>query len=268
MTVRPAPTEIPPEIHPTAVVHPQADVADGVHIGAYAIIGEHVRIGTGTIIGPHVVIDGHTEIGQQNNIYQFASIGAPPQDLKYHGEPTRLVIGDHNIIREYVTVCLGTVTGREETIVGSHCLFMVYTHVAHDCIVGDRVIMANYAALGGHVILQDDVVIGAQSGMHQFARIGRAAMLAAQSGSSKDIAPYCIASGSHSKLYGLNKVGLDRLGVSKEAQAELRKAYRVIFQSSMTATEAIAAVRGEVEQTPEVTDLLQFIEESTRGICR
>ena len=257
-----------PLIHSTAVIHPGAVLGEGVKVGPFCVIGENVRIRRGTKIGSHVVIEGLTEIGESNYIAQFASLGAPPQDLKYRGEPTHLRIGDRNIIREYVTMHRGTVTGRSITEVGDDNLFMVGVHLPHDCKIGNKVIIANATHLGGHVTVEDGAVIGALVGIHQFARVGAVAMVAAKAGVPKDVPPYTIAAGDRATLFGLNKVGLERVGISPKSKASLKKAYRIIFQSSLQLNEAIKKVREEVEPCKEVVHLLEFIETSERGILR
>jgi len=256
------------EIHNTAIVHPGASIADGVNIGAYSIIEDDVTIGPGTIIGPHVVIESHTTIGQENIIRQFSSLGAAPQDTKYKGEPTKLIIGDGNDIREYVTMSRGTVGGNGETVVGSNCMFMVSAHVGHDCVLGDNVVVANAAALGGHCVVQSDAVIGAQSGLHQMVRIGKGAMFGAHSAIVLDVVPYTMATGLRAKLIGLNKVGLARKGVTAEDIKHIQSAYKIIFKSSLKVADALDKVRTEIEQTTEVVEMVKFIEESKRGIVR
>jgi UDP-N-acetylglucosamine acyltransferase len=256
------------DIHATAIVDPKAELADDVIIGPYAVIGPHVRIDSGTTVGSHTVIDGWTEIGRNNRISSFVSIGFPPQDLKYKGGPTRLVIGDGNTIREYATIHRGTEHGGGVTQIGNHNLIMAYVHVAHDCILHNRVIMANAAMLAGHVVIEDDAVIGGLAAIHQFSRIGTHAYIGAKAGIKKDIPPYMLATGYPAKLYGPNTVGLKRKGFSSEAIQGLKKAYKIIFRSGLTLPEAVEETRREVGSIAEVGNLLRFIEGTQRGLTR
>lgn len=255
-------------IHSTAIVDPKAELADDVVIGPYAVIGPHVQIDSGTSIGSHTVIDGWTRIGRNNRISSFVSMGFPPQDLKYKGGPTQLVIGDGNTIREYATIHRGTEHGGGITQIGNHNLIMAYAHVAHDCILQDRVIMANAAMLAGHVLIENDAVIGGLAAIHQFSRIGTHAYVGAKAGIKKDIPPYMLATGYPAKLYGPNTVGLKRKGFSSEAIQALKKAYKIIFRSGLTLGEALEQVRQEVGNFAEVGNLLRFIEGTQRGLTR
>jgi len=254
------------QIHPTAVVAPGAELSNGVKIGPYAIIGTHVTIGEGAEIGPHVVIDGKTTIGAKAHIFQFASVGADPQDIKYKGELTSVEIGEGTIIREFVTIHRGTDEGGGLTSIGKKCMIMAYSHIAHDCHIGNGVIMANGATLGGHVVIGNHVVMGGLTAVHQFCHIGDYAFLGAMSGTAKDIPPYVKFWGQRGKLYGLNKIGLRRHGFSREALKALEKAYNILFKSNLLKAEAIKKAEQEVEQTPEVKNLLNFVKESKRGI--
>jgi UDP-N-acetylglucosamine acyltransferase len=256
------------QVHPTAIVAAGAELGDGVIIGPYTMIGPQVRIGAGTRVGPHVVIEGRTSLGARNEIFQFASIGAVPQDLKYHGEPSELLIGDDNRIREFCTLQPGTEGGGMVTRVGNGNLLMNYSHVAHDCILGDRNIVANGTQLGGHVTIESGVVIGALSGIHQFARLGESAIIGAGSMVSQDVPPFCNATGDRATLHGLNTLGLKRRGVSPEAIRALRAAYRLMFQSSLRVAEAVPRIRAEIPGVPEVERFVAFIEQSERGVCR
>lgn len=255
-------------IHPTAIVHPQAQLAADVEIGPYAIIGEHVKIGRGTKIGAHAVIDGWTEIGEENQIFHLTSVGGVPQDLKYRGETTWLRIGNRNIIREFATLQPGTVTGDGETTIGDNNLFMAYCHVAHDCHVGNRVIMANGATLAGHVVVEDFSILGGLCAVHQYTRVGESAMLAGGSMVGQDVPPYTIASGDRAELKGLNLVGLKRRGFSAENIAGIKKAYKLLVRSGLRLEEAVARIRAEIPLTPEINHFLEFVEKSKRGICR
>ncbi len=256
------------EIHNTAIVHPKAVLGDGVRIGPYAIIGEHVRIGGGTQIGPHVVIDGWTEIGPACQIFPFASIGSVPQDLKFKGEESRLVIGANNIIRESVTINRGTEHGGGETVIGDHNLFMAYAHVAHDCRIGSHVILANAATLAGHILVEDHAIIGGLVGVHQFVRIGAYAMIGGCSAVAQDVPPFVSAAGNRVQLYGLNLVGLKRHQFSDQRIAALKKAYRLLFRSKLPLKEALQQVRDEIGDSTDVQQLLRFVESSPRGVVR
>jgi len=255
-------------IHPTAIVAPGAQLAPDVSVGAYALVGPRVRIGPGTTVGPHVVVEGRTTIGARNQIFQFASIGAVPQDLKYHGEDSELIIGDDNRIREFCTLQPGTEGGGMVTRIGTGNLLMNYTHIAHDCAVGDRTIIANGTQLGGHVVIDHGVIIGALAGIHQFVHLGESAIIGAGSMVSQDVPPFCNATGDRATLHGLNTVGLKRRGFSPELILTLKRAYRIVFQSRLRTVEAIARVRAELPGVPEVERFVAFIEASTRGVCR
>ncbi|MGH7818188.1 MAG: acyl-ACP--UDP-N-acetylglucosamine O-acyltransferase [Candidatus Binatia bacterium] len=255
-------------IHATAVVAENAVIDGTVEIGAYAVIGPEVRIGAGTRVGPHVVVEGRTTIGARNRIFQFSSIGAIPQDLKYHGEPTELVIGDDNIIREFTTLHIGTEGGGGVTSVGDHNLLMNFSHVAHDCRLGSRVILANGATLAGHVIVEDYVIVGGLAAVHQFVRLGESSMLGGGAMVVQDVPPYCVVQGDRAGLVGLNVEGLRRRGFTAESLKQLRAAYRSLFRSGMPLREAVAKTREELSGAPEVERLVGFIEASKRGICR
>ncbi len=255
-------------IHPTAIVDEGAEIHETAELGPYCIVGPHVKIGAGTRVGPHAVLDGRTEIGENNEIFHHASIGAVPQHAKYRGEPTRLVIGSNNIIREFVTIHLGTVEDRGITRVGDRNLLMAYAHVAHDCTLENEVILANSAMLGGHVYVESNAILGGIVGVHQFVRIGRRAMIGGMSGVRLDIPPFTRASDNPAKLYGLNTIGLERSGFSPEEIGRLRKAYRIVFQSGALLQEAIGKARAELGGDPNVEDLLVFLEKSERGFCR
>lgn len=255
-------------IHSTALIDPGAEIAEGVEIGPYAVIGDGVRIGTGTRIRHHSSVLGPTVIGRENDIFPFASLGAAPQDLGYRGEPTRLETGDRNVFREFVTINRGTSKGGGLTKIASNCYFMSYSHVAHDCVVGNNVIMANSAALGGHIHIGDYAILGGLVAVHQFARIGRLAMIGGVSGVPKDIPPFMIASGERAELYGLNSVGLRRHGFTADQISQLKRAYRLLFRSGLALKEAASRVEDEFSGAEEVEELLEFIRTSKRGICR
>jgi UDP-N-acetylglucosamine acyltransferase len=255
-------------IHPTAVVAPTAELAADVSVGAYSIIGARVRLGAATVVGPHVVIDGRTTIGARNHLFPFASIGSEPQDLKFHGEDSELVIGDDNRIREFCTLQPGTEGGGMLTRVGSGNLLMNYSHIAHDCLLGDRVIVANGVQLGGHVVIEDAVVLGALAGIHQFVRLGESALIGAGSMVSQDVAPFCNATGDRATLHGLNALGLKRRGIGAEAQQAIKRAYKLMFQSGLRVADAVARIRAEIPGVAEVERFVAFIERSERGVVR
>ncbi|MBI3079616.1 MAG: acyl-ACP--UDP-N-acetylglucosamine O-acyltransferase [Deltaproteobacteria bacterium] len=260
-------SRVPLEIHPGAVVHPDAKLGPGVTVGPYAVIGEHVVIGAGTTIGPHAVIEGWTEIGQECRIAQFACIGGPPQHLEYRGEETRVVIGNRNVIREFVTIHRGTVRGGARTVIGDDNYLMAYAHVAHDCEVGNHVIMANCASLAGHILIEDYAVLGGLAGIHQFARIGAHALVGACSGVSQDVPPYVHATGNRATPHGLNTVGLKRHGFSEETLRTLEQAYKLLYRSGLTLQEALDQIQQQL-RGPEVEHFVAFIKASERGVVR
>jgi UDP-N-acetylglucosamine acyltransferase len=256
-------------IHPTAIVDSNAEIARGVEIGPYAVIGPHVRLGDGVHVGPHVVIDGRTTIGADTAIFPFASIGHIPQDLKYKGEPSELVIGARNVIREHVTMNPGTEGGGMVTRVGDRCLFMVGSHVAHDCKVGDHVVMANNATLAGHVEVGDWAILGGLSAVHQFCRIGRFAMIGGMSGVENDVIPYGSVMGNRARLAGLNIVGLKRRGFTRDQIHNLRTAYRLLFAEEGTLAERLSDVEEIYHDNEVVMEIVAFIRaDSTRAICQ
>ena len=256
-------------IHPTAIVDPTAEIDESVEIGPYTIVQKNVIIGQGTRIGPHVVIGEGTQIGQRCQIYQFASVGEAPQALAYRGEKTFLILGDQNIVREFVTLNRGTAGGGGKTVIGNQNLFMAYSHVAHDCQLGNQVILANGATLAGHITIEDHAVIGGLSAIHQFCRIGTHAFISGMTGITLDVPPYMLASGSRARLFGLNTVGLKRFHFSEASVKALKKAYRIIFRSGLTLEKAVKQVKEDaISQLPEIQHLLQFIQQSKRGISR
>jgi UDP-N-acetylglucosamine acyltransferase len=256
-------------IHPTAIIDSKAEISEGVEIGPYSVIEKNVLIGEGTKIGPHVVIREGTYIGKQCQISQFASIGEAPQFLGYKGEKTFLQIGDHNIIREFVTLHRGTIKGGGKTIIGNENFLMAYSHVAHDCQIGNQVVMANGATLAGHILIEDCAIIGGLAAVHQFCRVGTYAIIGGLTGVLLDIPPYTKAQGDLARLFGLNTIGLKRANFSEETLKALKKAYRIIFRSSLTLEKAMKRVaEDEISQTPEVQHFLQFIQCSKRGITR
>ncbi|MBI3996274.1 MAG: acyl-ACP--UDP-N-acetylglucosamine O-acyltransferase [Candidatus Omnitrophica bacterium] len=255
-------------VHPTATVHPKARLAAGVSVGPYAVINEHVTIGPRTKIGAHCVIDGHTTIGEDCELFTGAVLGSIPQDLKYRGEDSLLVIGDRNKIREYVTMNPGTVGGGGKTIVGSDGLFMAYSHVAHDCVIGNHIIMANSVALAGHITIADRAIIGGLVGVHQFVRIGTLAFVGGCSRVAQDIPPFSTCVGYPAKVYGLNSEGLRRAGISEDVKPKLHHAFRILFHSKLSMSHAVAKLASESTTCPEVQQLLTFVRESKRGVCR
>ncbi len=255
-------------IHPTAIITPGAQIHPTATVGPYAVIGGQVKIGAETIVGAHTVIEGDTTIGEKNHIFHLASVGAPPQDLKYAGENTKLVIGDENQIREFTTMHLGTVGGGGITKIGNKNLFMAYAHVAHDCIVGNGCVLANAATLAGHVEVGDHCTLGGLSAVHQFTRIGKHAFLAGGTMAVMDVPPYCIAQGDRAELAGPNSVGLKRHGYTDEQQTRIKDAYRLLFRSKMGLNEALSQLQAEMGQYAEIALLLEFITNSKRGITR
>lgn len=255
----------PPRIHPTAVVDALVELGDGVEIGPYAVIGPNVKIGEGTQIGPHVVIERDTDLGRECRVHAGAVLGGDPQDLKYAGEPARLVVGDRTVIRECATLNRGTsASGRTE--IGADCLIMAYAHVAHDCRLGDHVIVSNAVNMGGHCVLGDWVIVGGLTAIHQFVQIGAHAFVGGSSAVRKDVPPFVKAAGDPLRLFGLNAVGLQRRGFPDEARAELRRAYRLLFQSKYNLGEAVARAREELEGSRHAAALLDFIVRSERGV--
>jgi UDP-N-acetylglucosamine acyltransferase len=255
-------------VHPTAIVDARAEIDGDVQIGPYCVIGAGVTIGKGCRVHSHAVITGRTTLGEGNVVFPFATIGDTPQDLKYKGEPSELLIGNRNTIREYVSLNPGTTGGGMVTRVGDQNLLMMQCHIAHDCLLGDRNVVANGATLGGHVVIEDFVIVGGLVGIHQFVRIGTGAILGAGSMVSKDVPPYCNATGDRAKLHGLNLEGLKRRGFDKTVIALLRKAYRIVFQSALRTEDALKKIREELPAIPEIEKFASFIAQSGRGVCR
>jgi UDP-N-acetylglucosamine acyltransferase len=254
-------------IHPSANVHPQAKIGAGTSIGPHVTVGPNVRIGPGCKVGASAVVDGWTEIGEGTEIYPFASIGLVPQDLKYKGEPTRLVIGSHNVFREFVTIHRGTQGGGGVTTIGDHNVFMAYVHVAHDCHVGNRTIFGNMATLGGHVHVEDFANISAGSGVHQFCRVGRYAFIGGYSVVTKDALPYARTVGNRARIYGLNTIGLLRRGFSNDVIMRLKRTFRYLLQSKLNTTRALRHIEADDSlRCPEVQYLVVFIRSSERGV--
>jgi len=257
-----------PVIHPTAIVASGAEIGDGAEVGPYAIVGRHVRLGPDVSVGPHAIIEGHTRIGAGARIFPHAAVGLAPQDLKYKGEVTYLDIGDRTVIREFATLNVATDEGKT-TRVGSDCLLMAYTHVAHNCSLGNFVILANAVNLAGHVTIEDHVIVGGVTPVHQFVKIGCHAMVGGASRVPQNVTPYALVAGNPPILAGLNRIGLERRGFSEATIADLRRAYRLLFRSGLLLGEAVEKVRQEVPSGPEVDHLLTFVESSSqRGLTR
>lgn len=253
-------------IHPTAVIEPGAEIGPDCSVGAYSVIGPHVVIGAGTSIGSHVVVEGHTRIGSRNQIFQFASVGSIPQDLKFHGEPSTLTIGDENVIREYVTLQPGTEHGGMRTEIGSSNLFMACSHVGHDALVGDRNVFANSCALAGHVEVGSGVILGGLVGIHQHVRLGDLCLIGAGAMVARDIPPFCIAQGDRAGLVGLNKIGLERSGISAEEIATLKRFFRKLYFGDQPQRESRREARELFGASKLVCEFLDFIEGSKRGV--
>jgi len=255
-------------IDPRAAVDDKAELAEGVEVGPFAVIGPNVKIGAGTTVGPHAMVEGRTEIGKDNYIGPFAFVGGAPQHTEYKGEDTSLKIGDRNRIREYATIHRGTPDGRGETVIGSDCFVMVGCHIAHDCVLGDRIIMANLASLAGHVVVEDDVVLGGFVGVHQYCRVGAVVMLAAMARVTKDVPPYSLVGGDPPRFLGLNRVGLKRVGMAEDSKKALRQAYRIIFSKSAHLDEGLENAEAELGEVAEVKHLIEFARSSERGLVR
>jgi UDP-N-acetylglucosamine acyltransferase len=255
-------------IHPTAIVEAGAKIGANVEIGPYTLVGPNVEIGDNTVIGPHVVIKGHTRIGRDNRIFQFCSLGEIPQDKKYTGEPTRLEIGDRNTIREFCTFNLGTVQDRGATSIGDDNWLMAYVHIAHDCVVGNKTIFANGASLAGHVVVEDWVIFGGFSGVHQFCRVGAHVMTAASSLILQDVPPYVMAAGNSAQPYGIHVEGLKRRGFTAEAITALKRAYRTLYKSGLTLEEAKTKLAEDARAQPDIQRIVDFLGGSKRGIIR
>lgn len=258
----------PKNIHPSAVVSPKARIGDGCFIGPYSIIGDDVELEEGVRLESHCVIDGKTIIGGDTHVFPFVSIGLASQDLKYHGEPSETKIGKRNNIREFVTIHRGTAGGGMVTKVGDDCLIMAQAHIAHDCIVGDGVIMANAATLAGHVVIEDRANIGAYSGVHQFCRVGKEAYVGGYSVVVKDALPFALTVGNHAKCYGLNVTGMKRKGYPRTTIDALHHAFRLLLSAKLNTTQAIERINEEISESAEVAELVRFIQSSERGVTK
>ena len=255
-------------VHSTAIVAPGAKLHATAEVGPYAVIGPQVEIGAGTIVGPHAVIEGRTRLGERNKVFHFASVGAPPQDLKYAGEDSALEIGSENLIREFTTLHKGTTGGGGVTRIGNRNLFMAYAHVAHDCQVGNGCVLANAATLGGHVEVGDHVILGGLAAVHQFTRIGKHAFVAGGAMVVMDVPPFCTAQGDRAELAGINSIGLARHGFSEDQIGRVKEAYRILFRSKLPLEEAVERLRTELGDQPEIQELLTFVTTSQRGLTR
>jgi UDP-N-acetylglucosamine acyltransferase len=254
--------------HPTAIIHPNAKLADDVQVGAYTLIGEHVEIGAGTSIGPHVVINGHTRIGSNNRIFQFSSLGEIPQDKKYAGEPTRLEIGDDNTIREFCTFNLGTSQDVGVTRIGNKNWIMAYVHLAHDCQIGNNTIFANNASLAGHVTVNDYAILGGFTMVHQFCQVGAHVITGLGTVLFLDVPPYFTVAGNPSAPHGINSEGLKRRGFSSASVMAIKRAYKTLYKSGLSLDEAKAAINSQLSEHPELKLLTDFLDRSQRGIVR
>lgn len=259
---------MPAEIHKTAIISPKAEIAETVSIGPFCMVGEGAVIKKGSKLISNVIIEGNTEIGEHCIIYPFATIGLPPQDLKYKNEKTGVRIGKRNIIREYTSIHRASVGGDGFTEIGDANFIMGYVHIAHDCKIGSSVAMANAATLAGHVVVEDFAFVGGVVAIHQFTRIGAYSMVGGFSGIGQDIPPFTMASGARAKLYGLNVIGLKRHGFSDESINNLKKAYKILFREKRTLKDALKKIKSELSDTAEVMRLVEFIEKNKRGICR
>jgi UDP-N-acetylglucosamine acyltransferase len=255
------------DIHPTAVVHPWARIGSGVKIGPYSVIGEHVRLGDGCVVGTNVLIEGNTRIGKNNVFFHGASVGTAPQDLKYRGEPTRLEIGDGNTFREFVTINTAT-DMTDATIIGDNCLLMAYAHVAHNCHIGNEVILANSVNLAGHVVVDDFAILGGVTPVHQFVHIGRYAFVGGGSRVEQDVPPFLKVAGSPVRVYGINSIGLERRGFSAERRAGVKKLFKLLYRSDLNVSQVLEHLGNGYSGDPDADVLAEFLRRSERGITK
>lgn len=255
-------------IHPTAIVAPGAEIDPSCEIGPFAIVGPRVRMGPRNVVGAHAHVEGRTIMGSGNRIFGHAVVGVEPQDLKHRGEETLLELGDGNVIREFASVHAGTVGGGGVTRLGNQCLVMASAHVAHDCILGNRVIVATFCALAGHVTAEDGVIFGGLAAVQQFSRVGTLAYVGGITGVMMDVAPYLMAAGARAEIVGINQVGLQRAGFTEEQIGRVKSAYKIVFRSKLPLQEALAQVKAELGAHPEIAHFVKFIESSERGILR
>lgn len=254
-------------IHPTAIIHAGAEIGEGCEIGPYCVIGANVRLGPGNRLHSHVVLDGDTQIGAENEIFPFACIGGRTQDLKWRGGHTRVEIGDRNTFREYVTVHAATADGGA-TVVGSHNNLLAYTHIAHDCRLGNHIIMSNLSQIAGHVVIEDHAILGGMSAVHQFSRVGRLAMVAACTPVRKDVAPFMLVSGDPAETVKANLVGLERAGLDPETIRNLGQAHRILFRDGLSTPNALTRLEAELPSSPELKHLIDFVKSSERGVTK
>jgi UDP-N-acetylglucosamine acyltransferase len=254
-------------IHSSAIIHPRAQIDSDCEIGPYCVIGEHVTLDAGSRLHSHVVVDGHTKLGKKNEVFPFASLGKKTQDLKWKGGVTRLEIGDRNVFREGVTIHCATDDG-DATVIGSDNLFLTYVHIAHDCVLGNHIIMSGYAGLAGHVMVEDHAILGGYTAVHQFCRIGKFSMTGGCSRIPQDVVPFMIVEGNPAETRTINKIGMERNGIADEAQAALRQAYKIIFREELSVPNALLKIEKELPALPEVQHLVQFIRASERGITK
>ena len=258
----------PNTVHPTAVVSPRARIGADCFIGPFSVIGDNVELKDRVRLDSHVVIDGRTVVGEDTHIFPFVSVGLPAQDLKYQGEPSETRIGRRNQIREFVTIHRGTAGGGMLTQIGDDCLLMAQAHIAHDCIIGDGVIMENAATLAGHVVIENNANVGAYSGVHQFCRVGREAYIGGYSVVVKDALPFALTVGNHARCYGMNTTGMKRRGYSKEVIASLHRAFHLLLSAKLNTSQALEKIREEISDSAEVDSLVEFIESSRRGVIK
>ncbi len=269
MSVKPASTKAMSEIDPRAVISPRAHLGHGVRIGAYAVVRDEVELGDGCVLHPHALVQGPSRFGRENVFHPFCSVGSDPQDLKYHGERTELKVGDANTFREFATVNRGTAQGGGVTRIGSRNLFMAYTHIAHDCLVGNDTIFANAATLAGHVAVEDYATVGAFSPVHQFCRIGRYAYVGASTVITQDVPPFSrVVTGRETHCYGVNRIGLERRGFPSERIHQIEQAYRLLLRAKLNTTQALEQMRAAFAGSADVEELIQFITSATRGVTK
>lgn len=254
-------------IHPTAIIHPGAEIAEDCEIGPYCVVSSQVRLGPGCRLHAQVVIDGHTTLGRENEVFPFACLGTRTQDLKWRGGVTRVEIGDHNTFREYVTVHTATTDG-QATVIGSHNNLLAYTHVAHDCQLGNHIIMSNLAQIAGHVVIEDYAILGGMAAIHQFSRVGRLAMVAACTPVRRDVAPFMLVSGDPAETVKANLIGLERAGLDAEVIRSLSQAHRILFRDGLSTPNALAKLEADLPASPELRHLIEFVRTSERGITK
>lgn len=256
------------KVHPSAIVHPQAVLGNNVEIGPYAVIGEHVEIGDGSVIGPHVLVEGWSKLGRNNRVYPGAVVGAEPQDLKFHGEKSYLVMGDDNTVREYATISRGTEGGGGETRIGDGNLIMGNVHIAHDCQIGSHIVITHGTALAGHIVVEDHARIGGLVGIHQFVKIGRMAMVGAHSMVTKDVPPFVLVAGNPARAHGVNITGLRRNNLEPEERLEIQRAYKLLYRSGLNVTQAIEEMEQKLSGGAAIDHFIGFLKGAERGVVR